>query len=177
MVEANPALNKPFSKLQKIRHEFVPGTPACIADVQNTKVSLKRSMLPIRDELTQMFPTLLADGANGMQQLEIVIDNENGSILKSDTPVRIGCVLSGGQAAGGHNVIMGLFDMIRKLNPESRLFGFLAGPHGVYTNNYMEITPEYMGLYRNTGGFDMIRSGRHKIETPEQFASSLDNAK
>ena len=132
---------------------------------------------------------------------------------------------------------MGLFDMIKKLNPESRLFGFLAGPHGVFTNNYMEITAEYMGLYRNTGGFDMIRkcqelkaiearktarerlrerlfrpprtlrrsrafllhdascphmrflahvdaiidsmavgSGRHKIETPEQFASSLANA-
>ena len=52
---------------------------------------------------------------------------------------------------------MGLFDMIKKLNPESRLFGFLAGPHGVYSNNYMEITPEYMHLYRNTGGFDMIR--------------------
>lgn len=70
---------------------------------------------------------------------------------------QLGCVLSGGQAAGGHNVIMGLFDMIKKLNPESRLFGFLAGPHGVYSNNYMEITPEYMHLYRNTGGFDMIR--------------------
>jgi len=52
---------------------------------------------------------------------------------------------------------MGLFDMIKKLHPESHLYGFLAGPHGVYTNNYMEITPEYMGLYRNTGGFDMIR--------------------
>jgi len=51
---------------------------------------------------------------------------------------------------------MGLFDMIRKLHPESQLFGFLAGPHGVFTNNYMEITPEYMMLYRNTGGFDMI---------------------
>lgn len=72
---------------------------------------------------------------------------------------------------------MGLFDMIKKLHPDSLLFGFLAGPHGVYTNNYMEITPEYMQLYRNTGGFDMIRSGRHKIETPEQFASSLANAK
>lgn len=71
--------------------------------------------------------------------------------------MKLGCVLSGGQAAGGHNVIMGLFDMIKKLHPESRLFGFLAGPHGVYSNNYMEITPEYMDMYRNTGGFDMIR--------------------
>jgi len=176
MVEASAQqLNKPFSTLQRLRHDFVPGTPACIADVQNTKVSLKKSPLPIRDELTALFPTLLSGGAEGMQQLSIEVDPVNGSILKSDKPLRVGCVLSGGQAAGGHNVIMGLFDMIKKLHPESRLFGFLAGPHGVYTNNYMEITPEYMQLYRNTGGFDMIRSGRHKIETPDQFANSLTN--
>jgi 6-phosphofructokinase len=65
-------------------------------------------------------------------------------------------VLSGGQAAGGHNVIMGVFDMIKKMNPESRLFGFLMGPHGVYSNNYIEIDHAYMELYRNMGGFDMI---------------------
>jgi len=70
---------------------------------------------------------------------------------------------------------MGLFDMARKLHPESKLYGFLAGPHGVFSNNYMEITPEYMNLYRNMGGFDMIRAGRHKIETPEQFSASLEN--
>lgn len=81
--------------------------------------------------------------------------------------LQLGCVLSGGQAAGGHNVIMGLFDMAKKLHPDSKLYGFLAGPHGVFTGNYMEITPEYMDLYRNMGGFDMIRAGRHKIETPE----------
>ena len=71
---------------------------------------------------------------------------------------------------------MGLFDMVKKLHPDSILYGFLAGPHGVFTGNYMEITPEYMNLYRNMGGFDMIRAGRHKIETPEQFASSLEHA-
>jgi len=64
--------------------------------------------------------------------------------------------LSGGQAAGGHNVIMGVFDMIKKVNSESRLFGFLMGPHGVYSNNYIEIDHEFMELYRNMGGFDMI---------------------
>jgi diphosphate--fructose-6-phosphate 1-phosphotransferase len=89
--------------------------------------------------------------------------------------LRIGCVLSGGQAAGGHNVIMGLFDMAKKLHPDSRLFGFKAGPHGVYTNNYIEISADYMDKYRNMGGFDMIRSGRHKIETPDQFENSLKN--
>jgi len=152
----------------------VPVTPAFLADPVNTKVTLVKNELPIKDELKAMFPTMLAGGSKGMQQIEIRAD-EAGSPLKSEAPLRIGCVLSGGQAAGGHNVIMGLFDMIRKLHPESQLFGFLAGPHGVFTNNYMEITPEYMMLYRNTGGFDMIRSGRHKIETPEQFASSLKN--
>jgi pyrophosphate--fructose-6-phosphate 1-phosphotransferase len=65
-------------------------------------------------------------------------------------------VLSGGQAAGGHNVIMGIFDMLKKMNPESRVFGFLMGPHGVYSNKYMEICGDYMNLYRNMGGFDMI---------------------
>ena len=81
-------------------------------------------------------------------------------------------------------MIMGLYDMLRKINPESKLFGFLMGPHGIFSNNYIEITPEYMNLYRNMGGFDMIckiledlfnfsiGSGRHKIETPEQFESS-----
>lgn len=66
-------------------------------------------------------------------------------------------MLSGGQAAGGHNVVMGLFDMIKKLNPDSQLYGFLNGPHGIYSNNYMEIKADYMSLFRNTGGFDMIR--------------------
>jgi pyrophosphate--fructose-6-phosphate 1-phosphotransferase len=62
---------------------------------------------------------------------------------------------------------MGVFDMIKQINPESKLFGFLMGPHGVYSNNFIEINQEYMQLYRNMGGFDMICSGRHKIETPE----------
>lgn len=65
-------------------------------------------------------------------------------------------VLSGGQAAGGHNVIMGVYDMIKKIHPESKLYGFLMGPHGVYSNKYIEINQEYMQLYRNMGGFDMI---------------------
>lgn len=86
-------------------------------------------------------------------------------------------MLSGGQAAGGHNVIMGLYDMVKKLHPQSKLYGFLNGPYGVYNNDYMEIKADFMMLYRNMGGFDMIRSGRHKIETPAQFESSLENCK
>lgn len=80
--------------------------------------------------------------------------------------MQVGCVLSGGQAAGGHNVVMGLFDMVRKLHPDSKLFGFLNGPIGIINNDYMEITPEYMGLFRNSGGFDMIRKLKNKAGEP-----------
>ena len=75
--------------MQKLRHDFIPGTPACYADMANTKISLVRSTLPIRDELKSVFPTLLSGGAEGMQNLEVVVDNEKGEILKSDKPLRV----------------------------------------------------------------------------------------
>ena len=89
------------------------------------------------------------------------------------SPLRIGVVLSGGQAPGGHNVISGVFDFLKKYHQNSQLFGFLNGPIGVYTDSYVEIDEEFMNQYRNQGGFDMICSGRHKIETEEQFEKSL----
>lgn len=180
-------LSSDFSEFQEHRHKFVPGTPEALAKIDKSKISLVEGEFPIDEKLGPIFPTLLKDG---MKYFEMKLDAE-GERVKSSKPLRVssnfpffsnidflflfqlGCVLSGGQAAGGHNVIMGLFDMCKKIHPDSVLFGFVAGPHGVFTGNYMEITPEYMDLYRNMGGFDMIRSGRHKIETPEQFASSL----
>ncbi|MDR0670008.1 MAG: diphosphate--fructose-6-phosphate 1-phosphotransferase [Treponema sp.] len=90
--------------------------------------------------------------------------------------LRVGVILSGGQAPGGHNVIAGLFDGLKKGNPESALYGFLGGPSGLIGNKAVEITASMMDEYRNTGGFDMIGSGRTKIETPEQFAASLETA-
>ncbi|KAM3129287.1 hypothetical protein pb186bvf_018574 [Paramecium bursaria] len=88
-------------------------------------------------------------------------------------PLRIGCVLSGGQAAGGHNVIVGLYDQIKRRHPNSQLFGFLKGPEGIYKGKYEELKEEKIQYFRNRGGFDMIQSGRHKIETEEQFNKSL----
>ena len=87
--------------------------------------------------------------------------------------LRVGVVLSGGQAAGGHNVIAGLFDALKQINPSSRLFGFLGGPSGIIENRYQELAAEILAPYRNTGGFDLIGSGRTKIETPEQFEAAL----
>ena len=87
--------------------------------------------------------------------------------------LRVGVVLSGGQAAGGHNVITGLFDALKEINSGSRLFGFLGGPSGIIENRYRELDSEILAPYRNTGGFDLIGSGRTKIETPEQFEAAL----
>lgn len=88
--------------------------------------------------------------------------------------MRVGVVLSGGPASGGHNVIAGLYDFIKRVNPKSQLIGFLNGPHGVFTHNYREIIDEDINRYRNMGGFDMICSGRHKIETEDQKQKSLE---
>ena len=92
-------------------------------------------------------------------------------------PLRVGVVLSGGQAAGGHNVITGIFDALKSFNSASRVFGFLNGPAGIIENKYIEITKDRLDLYRNQGGFDMIGSGRTKIETLEQFQASENNVK
>ena len=89
-------------------------------------------------------------------------------------PINVGVILSGGQAPGGHNVISGLFDGLKMLNPESRLFGFLMGPDGLVKHNYRELTAEVVDEYRNTGGFDMIGSGRTKLETKEQYDKGLE---
>lgn len=82
-----------------------------------------------------------------------------------------------GQAPGGHNVIAGVYDYLKKCNPNSQLFGFLNGPIGVVDHQYLEVTDTLMNKYRNLGGFDMIRSGRHKIETDKQKHSSLQIAR
>jgi pyrophosphate--fructose-6-phosphate 1-phosphotransferase len=95
---------------------------------------------------------------------------------KAGGVLNVGVILSGGQAPGGHNVIAGLFDGLKKGNPASKLYGFLGGPSGLIEGKYIDITAALVDQYRNTGGFDMIGSGRTKIETPEQFAASLETA-
>lgn len=89
-------------------------------------------------------------------------------------PINVGVILSGGQAPGGHNVIAGIFDGIKKINKDSRLFGFLMGPGGLVDHQYMELTGNIIDEYRNTGGFDIIGSGRTKLEKQEQFDKGLE---
>jgi pyrophosphate--fructose-6-phosphate 1-phosphotransferase len=96
----------------------------------------------------------------------------SGDGVAERRPLNIGVVLSGGQAPGGHNVITGLFDGLKAVHPESRLYGFLGGPKGIFTCHHRELTAEVVNPYRNTGGFDLIGGGRDKIETDEQLAAS-----
>lgn len=91
---------------------------------------------------------------------------------KKHTPLKVGVVLSGGQAPGGHNVIAGLFDALKRISPHSSLIGFRNGPSGLLGNKYIRITAEVLDKYRNTGGFDIIGSGRTKISTLEQFKAT-----
>ena len=94
----------------------------------------------------------------------------------ASNPLTVGVLLSGGPAPGGHNVIAGLFDGLKRGSTESRLIGFKGGPGGLVDDKFIEITAELVDSYRNTGGFDMVGSGRTKIETPEQFEKALSNA-
>jgi pyrophosphate--fructose-6-phosphate 1-phosphotransferase len=96
---------------------------------------------------------------------------------KPKVPLKLGILLSGGPAPGGHNVIAGIFDAIKKFHSQSSLVGFLLGPEGVIMNNYIPLTSEIIESYRNTGGFDLIGTGRTKIEKPEQFAKTLETVK
>ena len=92
-------------------------------------------------------------------------------------PIKVGVVLSGGQAPGGHNVVSGIFDGLQALNPKNKLIGFLGGPGGIVDNKILELSAKVVDAYRNTGGFDIIGSGRTKLETKEQFDACAANMK
>jgi len=109
----------------------------------------------------------------GKPRVELRPGTSDDSKTDSSSLLRIGCVLSGGQAPGGHNVIAGIYDCINKLSVDSEMIGFLDGPNGIYSGRYIVIDDDRMNLYRNTGGFDMLGSGRHKIEKPEEFEASM----
>ena len=103
-----------------------------------------------------------------------IIKFESGTEKIKFSPVNVGVILSGGQAPGGHNVISGLFDGIKDVHPGSRLYGFLGGPGGLIDHKYMELTADIIDEYRNTGGFDIIGSGRTKLEEEDQFDKGLE---
>ncbi|MFO8065199.1 MAG: diphosphate--fructose-6-phosphate 1-phosphotransferase [Spirochaetota bacterium] len=159
------------SPLQKARRTYTPKLPPALRDsLKNITVDFGESTEAAGDHggLKQAFPNTY-----GAPIARFTTRETPGEF----SALKVGVVLSGGQAPGGHNVITGLLDALKSAHEDSRLFGFLNGPSGILEDEYIEITPEIADEYRNTGGFDMIGSGRTKIETEEQFRTSLDTCK
>ena len=157
------------SALQKARASYIPKMPAVLEKNVVPQEGEPTTAVADQEEIQKMFPNTY-----GRPIINFVESDE-----KSEThpPINVGVILSGGQAPGGHNVIAGIYDGIKSINKESRLFGFLLGPEGLITHKYRELTDEVIDEHRNTGGFDIIGSGRTKLETPEQFNKGLEIAK
>ena len=152
-----------YSPLQKARYAYKPKLPLILREEIGTieiEKGAKGEPKSDQAELKALFPNTY-----GMASVSF----KKGATTKQLEKTNVGVILSGGQAPGGHNVIAGLFDAIKNGNSESKLFGFLGGPSGILDNKYIEITSQLIDQYRNTGGFDIIGSGRTKLETEEQF--------
>ena len=152
------------SALQTARAAYQPKLPKALQGAVKVKEGNPTQSVDNQEEIKKLFPNTY-----GMPLIEF-----EKSDVANTAKMNVGVILSGGQAPGGHNVITGLFDTIKKLNPENRLFGFILGPGGLVEHNYLEITADYIDGYRNTGGFDMIGSGRTKLEKVEQFEKGLE---
>ena len=152
------------SALQIARSAYQPKLPKALQGAVKIKEGKATQSVGDQEEIKKLFPNTY-----GMPIVEFEPATEANT-----KKMNVGIILSGGQAPGGHNVITGLFDQIKKLNPENRLYGFILGPGGLVDHNYMELTPEIIDEYRNTGGFDMIGSGRTKLEKVDQFEKGLE---
>ena len=153
-----------ISALQKARYEYSPKLPTVLRGEIGTVVPTYGQ--PTNAASDQKALKALFPNTYGLPKVSFG-KGTNKDVAKK---VNVGVILSGGQAPGGHNVICGLYDALKKANPENQLYGFLGGPSGILEDKYMVMTDELIDQYRNTGGFDIIGSGRTKLETKEQFA-------
>ena len=158
-----------ISALQKERAKYQPKLPKSLQQGAAIVVEgEKTESVADQKEIAALFPNTY-----GMP----LISFEAGDKATENEPFNVGVILSGGQAPGGHNVISGIFDGIKKINSDSKLFGFLLGPGGLIDHKYKELTADIIDEYRNTGGFDIIGSGRTKLEEEAQFDKGLEIAK
>jgi diphosphate--fructose-6-phosphate 1-phosphotransferase len=152
------------SALQQARAAYQPKLPKALQGAVKVQEGAPTQSVDNQEDIKALFPNTY-----GMPLVEFVPgETENAKQMN------VGIILSGGQAPGGHNVISGLFDQVKKLNPNNKLYGFLMGPGGLVDHDYVEITEELLKDYRNTGGFDLIGSGRTKLEKEEQFEKGLE---
>ncbi|MDR0962187.1 MAG: diphosphate--fructose-6-phosphate 1-phosphotransferase [Mediterranea sp.] len=153
------------SALQLARAAYQPKLPKALKGAVKATEGAATQSVADQEAIKQLFPNTY-----GMPLIKF-----EEAAQSTDYPaVNVGVILSGGQAPGGHNVISGIFDGIKKLNPSSRLYGFILGPGGLVDHNYMELTADIIDEYRNTGGFDIIGSGRTKLEKEEQFEKGYE---
>ena len=160
-----------LSPLQKARYEYVPKLPGMlrhgIAEIAVKKGEATTSVAD-QEKIAELFP-------NTYGEPEVTFEKgQNTSVAKKQV---VGVILSGGQAPGGHNVVSGLYDALKATNKENVLIGFKGGPSGLIEDNFIVFDDEYMDQYRNTGGFDIIGSGRTKLETEEQFQIATEVCK
>jgi len=152
------------SALQVARAAYQPKMPKALTGAVKMVEGNATQSVADQDAIKNLFPNTY-----GMP----LVTFESGSEKVSYDPMNVGVILSGGQAPGGHNVIAGIFDGVKHMNPASRVYGFILGPAGLIEHNYMELTADIIDDYRNTGGFDIIGSGRTKLESKEQFDKGL----
>ena len=154
-----------ISALQKARNAYQPKLPKALQGAVKVQEGAPTQSVDNQEEIKALFPNTY-----GMPLVEFVPTDK----CEANEVMNVGIILSGGQAPGGHNVISGLFDGVKRLNPENKLYGFLMGPGGLVDHKYIEITEELLAGYRNTGGFDLIGSGRTKLETTDQFEKGIE---
>ncbi|CDD33930.1 diphosphate--fructose-6-phosphate 1-phosphotransferase [Phocaeicola barnesiae] len=152
------------SSLQIARAAYQPKLPKALKGAVVAKMGEATQSVADQEAIQKLFPNTY-----GMPLIQFV-EGE----AKEFAPMNVGVILSGGQAPGGHNVISGLFDGIKKLNPANKLYGFILGPGGLVDHNYKELTADIIDEYRNTGGFDIIGSGRTKLEKEDQFEKGYE---
>ena len=157
--------NMEKSALQIARAAYQPKLPVGLRGNVSIKEGEPTQSVGDQEEIKKLFPNTY-----GMPLVEFVPSDEK----KTYAPMNIGIILSGGQAPGGHNVICGLYDELKKQNPANKLYGFLMGPGGLVDHKYIELNDALIDDYRNTGGFDLIGSGRTKLEEESQFESGLE---
>ena len=151
------------SLLQQARAQYQPKLPKGLQGAVKVVEGAATQSVGDQEEIKKLFPNTY-----GMPLIEFVPGDK-----VADNKINVGVILSGGQAPGGHNVICGIFDAVKKMNKDNKVYGFLMGPGGLVNHNYMELTDELVDEYRNTGGFDMIGSGRTKLEKVDQFEKGL----
>ena len=152
------------SPLQIARAAYQPKLPAALKGNVVLNEGAATQSVADQADIKKLFPNTY-----GMPTIQFVAGEE-----KKYDAINVGVILSGGQAPGGHNVISGLFDGLKKMNPNSKLYGFLGGPSGLVDHKYVELTADIIDEYRNTGGFDIIGSGRTKLEEQEQFDKGIE---